>query len=175
VLPLACGSGLAGDYCKKFPIILVYKQFWIRLSNECYSLDNFDKYEKHFTVMNYKHNDNYEYDSNELNKYKWMQMSDLEFISLFNEQNERRNSLINNMKNQIEIENKNKNKKMEKLYLIENKCNDWESIKKRIYKIIKEFFVFSTYNNNNVLVDKPLTIKHQPNSRAMYGLISFIC
>ena len=33
--------------------LYVYNMFWIRLANQQYSLDNFEEYEKHFTVMNY--------------------------------------------------------------------------------------------------------------------------
>jgi tubulin--tyrosine ligase-like protein 12 len=33
--------------------ILVWNEFWIRFANEPFSLDRFDEYERHFTVMNY--------------------------------------------------------------------------------------------------------------------------
>ncbi|KAG0354682.1 Tubulin--tyrosine ligase-like protein 12, partial [Gamsiella multidivaricata] len=33
--------------------LMVYKMFWIRLANQPFELDDFDNYEKHFTVMNY--------------------------------------------------------------------------------------------------------------------------
>ncbi|KAG0254745.1 Tubulin--tyrosine ligase-like protein 12 [Actinomortierella ambigua] len=33
--------------------IMVYKMFWIRLANQTFSLEDFDNYEKHYTVMNY--------------------------------------------------------------------------------------------------------------------------
>ncbi|KAF9205954.1 hypothetical protein BGZ49_003251 [Haplosporangium sp. Z 27] len=33
--------------------LMVYKMFWIRLANQPFSLEDFDNYEKHFTVMNY--------------------------------------------------------------------------------------------------------------------------
>ncbi|XP_013785928.1 tubulin--tyrosine ligase-like protein 12 isoform X1 [Limulus polyphemus] len=33
--------------------LYVYKHFWLRFANKPFSLDNFDDYEKHFTVMNY--------------------------------------------------------------------------------------------------------------------------
>mmetsp|Transcript_27904 Transcript_27904/g.39321 ORF Transcript_27904/g.39321 Transcript_27904/m.39321 type:complete len:1031 (-) Transcript_27904:63-3155(-) len=33
--------------------VYMYNFFWIRLANNTYSLDNFEVYEKHFTVMNY--------------------------------------------------------------------------------------------------------------------------
>jgi tubulin--tyrosine ligase-like protein 12 len=35
--------------------LYIYNFFWIRLANKPYSLDNFEDYEKHFTVMNYSH------------------------------------------------------------------------------------------------------------------------
>ncbi|CAF0732666.1 unnamed protein product [Didymodactylos carnosus] len=35
--------------------LFVYEKFWLRFANKPYSLDNFDDYEKHFTVMNYRH------------------------------------------------------------------------------------------------------------------------
>jgi len=39
---------------EKDPIeVYAFKMFWIRLANIPYSLDNFDEYQKHFTVMNY--------------------------------------------------------------------------------------------------------------------------
>lgn len=31
----------------------VYRRFWIRFANKPFELDNFDEYERHFTVMNY--------------------------------------------------------------------------------------------------------------------------
>lgn len=34
--------------------IYTYNVFWLRFANKPYSLDSFDEYEKHFTVMNYK-------------------------------------------------------------------------------------------------------------------------
>ncbi|XP_023224892.1 tubulin--tyrosine ligase-like protein 12 [Centruroides sculpturatus] len=34
--------------------LYAYKHFWLRFANKLYSLDNFDDYEKHFTVMNYR-------------------------------------------------------------------------------------------------------------------------
>jgi len=33
--------------------VMVYKMFWIRLANQPFELEDFDNYEKHFTVMNY--------------------------------------------------------------------------------------------------------------------------
>ena len=30
-----------------------YQRFWIRFANKPFELDNFDEYERHFTVMNY--------------------------------------------------------------------------------------------------------------------------
>ncbi|KAF9106301.1 Tubulin--tyrosine ligase-like protein 12 [Mortierella sp. AM989] len=33
--------------------LMVYKMFWIRLANQPFELNDFDNYEKHFTVMNY--------------------------------------------------------------------------------------------------------------------------
>ncbi|KAG0373904.1 Tubulin--tyrosine ligase-like protein 12 [Mortierella sp. AD032] len=33
--------------------VMVYKMFWIRLANHAFDLNDFDNYEKHFTVMNY--------------------------------------------------------------------------------------------------------------------------
>ncbi|KAG0340073.1 Tubulin--tyrosine ligase-like protein 12 [Podila humilis] len=33
--------------------VMVYKMFWIRLANQPFALEDFDNYEKHFTVMNY--------------------------------------------------------------------------------------------------------------------------
>ncbi|KAG0283369.1 hypothetical protein BGZ97_008573, partial [Linnemannia gamsii] len=33
--------------------VMVYKMFWIRLANHAFDLDDFENYEKHFTVMNY--------------------------------------------------------------------------------------------------------------------------
>ncbi|KAG0245627.1 tubulin-tyrosine ligase family-domain-containing protein [Mortierella sp. GBAus27b] len=33
--------------------LMVYKMFWIRLANHPFTLEDFDNYEKHFTVMNY--------------------------------------------------------------------------------------------------------------------------
>ncbi|KAF8930335.1 tubulin-tyrosine ligase family-domain-containing protein [Dissophora ornata] len=33
--------------------LMVYKMFWIRLANQPFELEDFDNYEKHFTVMNY--------------------------------------------------------------------------------------------------------------------------
>jgi hypothetical protein len=163
-----------------FPLVLIYKQFWIRLANEFFSLDNFNKYEKHYTVMNYKqHDDNN--NNNKNNNVKWIQMSDVEFISLFDEQNERRNKLINNINKQIEIEKgfriKTSNGYLSGSNLIKNENNNWETMKKKIYKMIKEFFVYSTssrFINNNSNINCPLTINHQPNSRAMYGLLCLL-
>ncbi|XP_046971347.1 tubulin--tyrosine ligase-like protein 12 [Vanessa cardui] len=34
-------------------VLYVYNNFFLRLSNKAFTLDNFDDYEKHFTVMNY--------------------------------------------------------------------------------------------------------------------------
>lgn len=31
----------------------VYRRFWLRFANKPFELDNFDEYERHFTVMNY--------------------------------------------------------------------------------------------------------------------------
>lgn len=33
--------------------VMVYKMFWIRLANQPFALEDYDNYEKHFTVMNY--------------------------------------------------------------------------------------------------------------------------
>jgi len=33
--------------------VSVYNKFWLRFANVPFSLDKFDVYEKHFTVMNY--------------------------------------------------------------------------------------------------------------------------
>ncbi|KAF9438877.1 Tubulin--tyrosine ligase-like protein 12 [Entomortierella beljakovae] len=33
--------------------LMIYKMFWIRLANQPFELEDFDNYEKHFTVMNY--------------------------------------------------------------------------------------------------------------------------
>ncbi|KAF9357629.1 Tubulin--tyrosine ligase-like protein 12 [Mortierella sp. NVP85] len=33
--------------------LMMYKMFWIRLANQPFELEDFDNYEKHFTVMNY--------------------------------------------------------------------------------------------------------------------------
>jgi tubulin--tyrosine ligase-like protein 12 len=33
--------------------VSVYNKFWLRFANIPFSLDKFDVYEKHFTVMNY--------------------------------------------------------------------------------------------------------------------------
>lgn len=38
--------------------VYIYKNFFLRFANEPFILDNFDSYETHFTVMNYRENSN---------------------------------------------------------------------------------------------------------------------
>ena len=33
--------------------VAVYRRFWLRFANKPFALDEFDVYDKHFTVMNY--------------------------------------------------------------------------------------------------------------------------
>ncbi|KAF9583170.1 Tubulin--tyrosine ligase-like protein 12 [Lunasporangiospora selenospora] len=65
--------------------LLVYKMFWIRLANQPFTLEDFDNYEKHFTVMNYgnfnltqllytKFIDNFE--KEHVNKKKWVDIQE---------------------------------------------------------------------------------------------------
>ncbi|KAF9918253.1 hypothetical protein BX616_009780 [Lobosporangium transversale] len=43
-----------GDPSQEYEFqLMVYKMFWIRLANQPFELNDFDNYEKHFTVMNY--------------------------------------------------------------------------------------------------------------------------
>eukprot|EP00005_Dracoamoeba_jomungandri_P006784 CAMPEP_0174265858 /NCGR_PEP_ID=MMETSP0439-20130205/28188_1 /TAXON_ID=0 /ORGANISM="Stereomyxa ramosa, Strain Chinc5" /LENGTH=985 /DNA_ID=CAMNT_0015352529 /DNA_START=62 /DNA_END=3016 /DNA_ORIENTATION=+ len=51
--------------------VYVYKMFWIRVANKEFSLENFDNYEKHFTVMNYS------------NEFKLQQIHFEDFIKTF--------------------------------------------------------------------------------------------
>jgi tubulin--tyrosine ligase-like protein 12 len=53
--------------------VYLYKMFWIRLANKEFSLDSFDDYEKHFTVMNYTH-------------YQMTQLHYVDFIASFEQQ-----------------------------------------------------------------------------------------
>jgi len=53
--------------------VYAFKMFWIRLANEQFSLDNFDCYEKHFTVMNYS-------------KFKMQQLLYIDFIKNISQQ-----------------------------------------------------------------------------------------
>ena len=48
--------------------------FWLRFANKPFALDEFDEYEKHFTVMNYS-------ETTELK-----QIGDLEFMEMFEQQ-----------------------------------------------------------------------------------------
>ncbi|ESO84257.1 hypothetical protein LOTGIDRAFT_205898 [Lottia gigantea] len=54
--------------------LYAYQVFWLRFANRSYSLDNFDDYEKHYTVMNYD-------DDADLKQIHYD-----EFIPMFNEQ-----------------------------------------------------------------------------------------
>jgi len=51
-----------------------YNVFWLRFANQAFALDEFDEYEKHFTVMNYN-------DATELK-----QIGDVEFLEMFEQQ-----------------------------------------------------------------------------------------
>ena len=54
--------------------VYIHNMFWLRFSNKPFSLDSFDDYEKHFTVMNYKPQSNLK------------TILSTEFIKLFEEQ-----------------------------------------------------------------------------------------
>ena len=54
--------------------IFKYNVFWLRFANKPFALDEFDEYEKHFTVMNYS-------ETAELK-----QIGDLEFMEMFEQQ-----------------------------------------------------------------------------------------
>ncbi|CAG2103519.1 unnamed protein product [Medioppia subpectinata] len=67
--------------------VYVYKYFWLRFSNKAFSLDNFDDYEKHFTVMNYKTGlEGEPTPDNQQNDIQFKQMFCSDFIDQFNEQ-----------------------------------------------------------------------------------------
>ncbi|XP_042900444.1 tubulin--tyrosine ligase-like protein 12 isoform X2 [Parasteatoda tepidariorum] len=67
--------------------LFVYKRFWLRFANKPFSLDNFEDYEKHFTVMNYSEfplqqmfcHDFIERFENHYSCYKW---NDIEYQQL---------------------------------------------------------------------------------------------
>jgi hypothetical protein len=110
--------------------LLVYKQFWIRLSNNPFSMNEFDDYQKHFTVMNYKEEG-----------VRWMQMSDEEFISLLEKQNARRRKIIERIECQVFKEDMARS---DADIIVSSEGNDWLEIKKRIYSMIREVFVAAT-------------------------------
>ena len=57
------------------PLILYkYNVFWLRFANKPFSMDEFDEYEKHFTVMNY------------VNEAELKEIGDIEFLSMFDQQ-----------------------------------------------------------------------------------------
>jgi len=55
--------------------LYVYRKFWLRFANKPFSLDDFDDYQKHFTVMNYTGGDT-----------QLKQMTCEDFINFFNDQ-----------------------------------------------------------------------------------------
>ena len=67
--------------------LYVYKYFWLRFANKPFSLDNFDDYEKHFTVMNYKVGLEGEPTPDNQNDTQFKQMFCHEFIEAFDKQN----------------------------------------------------------------------------------------
>ncbi|CAL8072969.1 unnamed protein product [Calicophoron daubneyi] len=54
--------------------LYAYNVFWLRFANKPFSLDNFDDYGKHFTVMNYREDE------------RLKQIDCTEFVQLFNQQ-----------------------------------------------------------------------------------------
>lgn len=57
------------------PLVLYkYNVFWLRFANKTFSMDEFDEYEKHFTVMNYAE------------EAELKQIGDLEFLTMFEQQ-----------------------------------------------------------------------------------------
>ncbi|XP_054161417.1 tubulin--tyrosine ligase-like protein 12 [Oppia nitens] len=69
--------------------VYVYKYFWLRFSNKAFSLDNFDDYEKHFTVMNYKVRPEGDLTpDNQQNNSQFKQIYCKDFIQEFNKQYE---------------------------------------------------------------------------------------
>ncbi|KAK2952440.1 putative tubulin--tyrosine ligase-like protein 12 [Blattamonas nauphoetae] len=127
-------------------VLLLNKQFWIRMGNHAFSQSSFGDYEKHFTVMNYKQNGE--------TKVDWKQMHFGEFVELFEANMVETAKALNGLRCGLSSEG-----------------NKWEDVMGRIKAMLHSAFKLGVggkaVEGQN---EQPTRITASPTARALYGV-----